>query len=145
MKHKITFALLMGIITTGIISFTLISVNIGYTPQFLKIWLKSWGIAYLIVIPALLIIAPRIQKKIETFQKETTVIRKKILFALIMGVVTTGIISFSLISINIGFKDIFLKIWIKSWMIAYLVVIPVILILAPRLEKVVVKLLHVKD
>jgi hypothetical protein len=29
MKNKIAFALIMGIVTTGIISFTLISVNIG--------------------------------------------------------------------------------------------------------------------
>jgi hypothetical protein len=62
MKNKIAFAMIMGIVTTGIISFTLISVNIGFTPNFMKIWLKSWGIAYLVVIPAILIIGPRIQK-----------------------------------------------------------------------------------
>jgi len=30
MRHKIAFALIMGIITTGIISFTLIAVNVGF-------------------------------------------------------------------------------------------------------------------
>lgn len=34
MKNKIVFALIMGIITTGIISFTLITVNIGFTDAF---------------------------------------------------------------------------------------------------------------
>lgn len=61
MKEKIAFALLMGIVTTGMISFTLISFNIGYTQHFLKIWLQSWCIAYLIAIPALLIIGPKVQ------------------------------------------------------------------------------------
>lgn len=60
----------MGIVTTGIISFTLISINIGYTDKFLKIWLRSWGIAYLVVIPAILIIGPRIQNLVNKLLKE---------------------------------------------------------------------------
>ncbi len=62
MKHKIVFALIMGIITTCIISFTLVAVNVGFGPSFIKIWLRSWLLAYVIVIPSLLIIAPKIQK-----------------------------------------------------------------------------------
>lgn len=70
MKNRIAFALTMGIITTGIISFTLISVNIGYTEKFLNIWLRSWGMAYLVVIPAILIIGPAIQKLVDKLLKE---------------------------------------------------------------------------
>ncbi|TJZ53685.1 DUF2798 domain-containing protein [Sphingobacterium olei] len=65
MKKKFAFALIMGVITTGIISFTVIFVNIGFKPNFLKIWSKSWGLAYLVVIPAILIIGPRIQKLVD--------------------------------------------------------------------------------
>ncbi|MES2691359.1 MAG: DUF2798 domain-containing protein [Bacteroidota bacterium] len=65
MKKKIAFALLMGIITTGIISFTLISVNIGFGATFFRIWLRSWAIAYLVAIPAILIIAPQIEKLVD--------------------------------------------------------------------------------
>jgi hypothetical protein len=65
MKNKIAFAMIMGIITTGIISFTLIAINLGFTAVFFKIWLKSWAIAYLVAIPAILIIAPRIQKFVD--------------------------------------------------------------------------------
>ncbi len=72
MKNKIVFALMMGIVTTGIISFTLISVNIGYTEKFLKIWLRSWGMAYAVVIPAILIIGPIIQKFVDKLLKEKT-------------------------------------------------------------------------
>ena len=61
MKQKIIFALLMGIITTSIISFTLIAINIGFTEKFLFVWLKSWALAYLVVIPAILFIAPKLQ------------------------------------------------------------------------------------
>jgi hypothetical protein len=60
-KQRIVFALLMGIITTGIISFTLISINIGFSEQFWKIWLRSWGMAYMVVIPAILFLGPKVQ------------------------------------------------------------------------------------
>jgi hypothetical protein len=71
MKSKIAFALIMGIITTGIISFTVISINIGFKPNFSTIWLKSWGVAYVVVIPTILIIAPRIQQLVDwLFEKK---------------------------------------------------------------------------
>ena len=70
MKQRIAFALLMGIITTGIISFTLISINVGFTPTFLKIWLRSWAMAYLVVIPAILLIGPRVQAIVNRIFKE---------------------------------------------------------------------------
>ena len=66
-KIRIVFSLTMGIITTGLISFALIAVNIGFTPVFLKIWFKSWLIAYLVVIPAILFIAPPLQKYINSW------------------------------------------------------------------------------
>ena len=66
MKKKLAFALIMGIITTCIISFTLVAVNVGFVDSFLRIWLKSWGIAYLVVIPAILIIGPLVQKFVES-------------------------------------------------------------------------------
>lgn len=71
MKQKIAFAMIMGIVTTGIISFTLISINIGYTERFLGIWLRSWGMAYLVVIPAILIIGPKVQGFVDKRFKDT--------------------------------------------------------------------------
>ena len=65
MKQKIAFAMIMGVITTGIISFSLISINLGFNDNFLKIWVKSWGMGYIIVIPAILIIGPKVQKAID--------------------------------------------------------------------------------
>lgn len=70
MKQKLAFALIMGIITTCIISFTLVSINIGYTGVFLKIWLRSWLIAYLVVIPAILVIGPFVQSIVDRLFKE---------------------------------------------------------------------------
>jgi uncharacterized protein YaaW (UPF0174 family) len=65
MKQKLAFALLMGIVTTGIISFTLISVNIGFNERFLAIWCRAWGTAYMVVIPAILLIGPLVQRMVD--------------------------------------------------------------------------------
>lgn len=65
MKQKIAFALLMGIVTTGIISFSLIAINAGFSERFIAVWLRSWVTAYIIVIPAILLIGPRIQRWVE--------------------------------------------------------------------------------
>lgn len=64
-KRRIAFALAMGVVTTGIISFTLIALNLGFTDRFAQVWLRSWASAYVIVIPAILLIGPRVQAGVE--------------------------------------------------------------------------------
>ena len=66
-KKRILFSMIIGVITTGVISFTLIVVNVGLTASFLGIWLKSWLIAYVVVIPIILLIAPPIQNSIDNY------------------------------------------------------------------------------
>lgn len=67
LKQRVTFALLMGIVTTCLISFILVVVNVGFTEKFLFIWFRSWSIAYLVVIPAILLIGPRVQALVNRF------------------------------------------------------------------------------
>ncbi|MBX4906074.1 MULTISPECIES: DUF2798 domain-containing protein [Rhizobium] len=64
-KRKVAFALSMGIVTTGIISFTLLALNLGFSEEFVLTWLRSWSIAYLIVIPAILLIGPHLQAQVD--------------------------------------------------------------------------------
>jgi hypothetical protein len=65
LKRKVAFAVLMGVVTTGIISFVLLALNRGFSDHFVLAWLRSWGLAYLIVIPAILVIGPRLQAQID--------------------------------------------------------------------------------
>jgi hypothetical protein len=77
MKQKIAFALLMGIVTTGLISFTVVAVNLGFVENFLSIWLKSWALAYLIAVPVILIIAPPIERLVGFLFKEKTAFKDR--------------------------------------------------------------------
>lgn len=137
MKNRIAFALLMGVVTTGLISFSLIYLNLGFGDRFLKIWMRSWGMAYLIVIPVILGIAPMLQRLLG--KRGGSAIRQKVTFALIMGAITTGIISFAVILLNLGFRDDFAQVWTRSWGFGYIMVIPALLLIAPRLQALVDK------
>lgn len=64
-KRKIAFALSMGVVTTGIISFVLLAFNLGFSNGFAVTWLRSWAIAYVLVIPAILLIGPRLQAQVD--------------------------------------------------------------------------------
>ena len=61
LKQRMAFAFLMGLVTTGIISFILISINIGFIEGFLRTWIKSWATAYVVVVPAILFVGPIVQ------------------------------------------------------------------------------------
>ena len=65
LKRKIAFAMLMGVVTTGIISFVLVAVNLGMASGFFRTWLRCWLISHLIVIPAILLVGPRLQAHID--------------------------------------------------------------------------------
>lgn len=65
LKRKVAFALSMGIVTTGIISFALLSLNMGFSEGFALTWLRSWGTGYVIVIPAILLVGPRLQAQVD--------------------------------------------------------------------------------
>lgn len=67
LKRKIAFALSMGIVTTGIVSFVLIALNLGFSDRFALVWLRSWGVGYVIAIPAILMIGPRLQAQVDRF------------------------------------------------------------------------------
>lgn len=70
LKRKIAFAFIMALLTTGIISFTVIGVNLGFINDFLHIWVKSWLIAYLIAVPCILIAGPLIEQLVQKVVKE---------------------------------------------------------------------------
>ena len=65
LKRKIAFALSMGIVTTGVISLVIIAVNLGFSNGFVLAWLRSWGLGYVVVIPAILLISPWLQAQVD--------------------------------------------------------------------------------
>ena len=65
LKRRVATTLLMGVVTTGIISFVLLAINKGFVPGFALLWLRSWSLGYAIVIPVILLLGPRVQAHVE--------------------------------------------------------------------------------
>ncbi len=63
-RRKIAFAVAMGAVTTGIISFVILAINLGLSTGFVAVWLRSWATGYAIVVPAILLIGPRVQARV---------------------------------------------------------------------------------
>jgi hypothetical protein len=64
MKQRIVAALIMGFITTGIITFVLVIVNMGFNGRFLINWCRSWTVAYVIIVPLIFLIGPKVQQAV---------------------------------------------------------------------------------
>lgn len=76
-KRKITFAFLMGSVTTGLVSLTVILINFGLTHSFWRIWLRSWATAFLVVVPVILIVSPLIARLVDFLFKERTAFKER--------------------------------------------------------------------
>ena len=64
-------------------------------------------------------------------------VKRKIVFAFLTGIVTTGSVSFTVVLINLGISETFWRIWFKSWFLAHLVAFPVILVVTPLIQRFV--------
>ena len=56
-------------------------------------------------------------------------------FAVVTGIIVTSYITFTLVAVNIGFKSDFIYIWLRSWLIAFLLAVPSLLFVAPIIRK----------
>lgn len=63
-KQNLKFALITGLVVTSYVTFTLVAVNIGFQSEFVFKWLRSWLIAYVLVVPSLLFVGPYIRRKL---------------------------------------------------------------------------------
>ena len=64
LKVHLKFALITGLVVISYVTFTLVAVNVGFKNDFIFKWVRSWLIAYMLVVPSLLFVAPFIRKKL---------------------------------------------------------------------------------
>lgn len=70
MKQKLAFAFIMGVISTGLVSFTVISFHIGFGDRFLGAWLKSWSLAIIPSLFSILFISPKVLWAVNTLSQK---------------------------------------------------------------------------
>jgi|GEM_PF-1421388 len=68
-SHRYTVVGIIAIVVTSYISFFLVALNAGFTENFVAVWLRSWSIAFLLAVPSLLFVAPRIKYFFSNFKE----------------------------------------------------------------------------
>ncbi|KYP11726.1 MAG: hypothetical protein A0129_05970 [Limnobacter sp. CACIAM 66H1] len=66
----------------------------------------------------------------------------QLVFALIMGFLMVGIVTFVTTASNFGFEGNFLATWGKTYLIGYLAAVPAIYLLAPIARRITAQLLN---
>lgn len=64
-KQRIAFAFLTATVTTAIVSFTVVLINVGLAEPFLRVWFKSWFLADIVAFPVILIGSPLIKRFVD--------------------------------------------------------------------------------
>jgi hypothetical protein len=64
-REDVKFAVIMSLIATFFVSFVIVVVNLGFTSRFMLVWMRSWGIAFVLVTLAILFLAPEVRKRMK--------------------------------------------------------------------------------
>lgn len=66
-----------------------------------------------------------------------THLRRRILFGFIMGTLMSAVMSFALTAFSIGFPPEFIDIWLPQFARAWAIAVPLVLLVAPFVKRVV--------
>jgi predicted membrane channel-forming protein YqfA (hemolysin III family) len=61
-KFHLVFSLVMGAMMIFLMTLVITFVNVGLSDDFVRLWLKAFGIAYLVGVPVIFFLAPVARK-----------------------------------------------------------------------------------
>lgn len=61
-KFHLVFSMVMGAAMVFLMTFVITLINVGWVENFLQMWSKAFGIAYVIVVPVIFFLAPMARK-----------------------------------------------------------------------------------
>lgn len=57
-RFHLVFSMLMAAMMVFIVTFVITSVNVGWPANFIALWAKAFGVAYVIAVPVIYFLAP---------------------------------------------------------------------------------------
>lgn len=61
-KFHLVFSIVMGALMIFLMTLVITLVNVGLTPNFFTLWMKAFGIAYVVGVPVIFFMAPVARK-----------------------------------------------------------------------------------
>lgn len=65
LTSRVLFAIIMALFTTTVVTGVVIAYSLGFGPGFFRIWGLSFLLAYIIVVPFILIVGPLVQRLVD--------------------------------------------------------------------------------
>lgn len=59
------FAFFMALLMSCIMSLVISVFNVGFVENILSIWIKAWGFAFIVAMPAVLLVSPVVRKLVK--------------------------------------------------------------------------------
>ena len=61
-RRPLIFSFFMALFMSGIMSFVLTVFNVGMVADILTLWLQAWGLAFIVALPTITVLAPFVDK-----------------------------------------------------------------------------------
>jgi hypothetical protein len=61
-RRPLIFSFFMAVFMSGIMSFVLTVFNVGIVANLLTLWLQAWGLAFIVALPTITVLAPFVDK-----------------------------------------------------------------------------------
>jgi hypothetical protein len=61
-RRPLIFSFFMALFMSGIMSFVLTVFNVGIVANLLTLWLQAWGLAFIVALPTITVLAPFVDK-----------------------------------------------------------------------------------
>ncbi len=65
LTNRVLFAIIMALFTTTVVTGVVIAYKLGFGPGFFRAWGISFLLAYIIVVPFILIVGPLVQRFVD--------------------------------------------------------------------------------
>lgn len=59
---NLLFPFFMAFCMSGIMSFTMLAINVGFVSNFFPLWMRNFSIGFTVAVPTAIFFAPRIRK-----------------------------------------------------------------------------------
>lgn len=137
--NRLTFAVLMGLITTSVVVFVSVYRPAGHVDELLLRWAHGFALAYPVVIVLIILLGQRLQKLFFKFgvNESTPNWKSRIQFVLVMAAITVSAACLLGVSVT---GESFSEIrgdFLSTFPVAYITAIPFILTVAPRIQSLV--------
>ena len=76
-RRPLIFSFFMALFMSGIMSFVLTVFNVGMVANILILWLQAWGLAFIVALPTITVLAPFVDKLVSVLLGEADALDKQ--------------------------------------------------------------------